>query len=101
MEARTREQIRAITSAIDRHIGILRGHGLDQAALMLDMVRIDLQSQVNSITHEEFVEFCRALEKRQTAAAPAPRRRKACAPRSASDGLFDRRHQLLERKRLG
>jgi hypothetical protein len=101
MEAGTIERIRKITSAIDHHIGVLRGHGLDHAALMLDMARIDLESRVNAISEDEFTEFCRALERRDAGTTPAARRRKCAAPRSARDGLLDRRHQLFQRKRLG
>jgi len=102
MEAGTIEQIREITSAIDHHIAVLRDHGLQHAALMLGMARLDLETQVNSISDDEFTEFCRALEKREAGGEnPAARRRAGSASRSARDGLLHRRHQLFQRKRLG
>jgi hypothetical protein len=101
MEARTREQIKAIASAIDHHIGILRGHGLQHAALMLDMARIDIESRINSISEDEFSELCRALERRQNGEIAAPRRCARAVARSSRNGLLDRRPQLSERRRLG
>jgi hypothetical protein len=100
MEAGRIEQIREITSAIDHHIAVLRDHGLKHAALMLGMARLDLEAQVNSISEDEFAEFCRALEKRNAGGATPAARRRASA-RSPRDGLLDRRDQLFQRKRLG
>ena len=105
MQRGVTEQINEIASAIDRHIAVLRDHGLNDAALMLDMARLDLRAQVNSISDDEFVEFCRALERRQADGCkdpvPVARRRCGAAARSPRHGHLPRGHQLLERERLG
>jgi hypothetical protein len=105
MQRGVNEQIRQITSAIDHHIAVLRDHGLNQAALMLGMAQLDLLATVNSISDDEFAEFCRALERRAAdggkKSLPLARRRCGAAPRSPRQGLLDRRSQLLDRERLG
>jgi hypothetical protein len=99
MEADAIERIRRVASALDRHIAVLSDLGLTDAVMMLGMARLDLEARINSISDDEFAEFCRALEKREADRAAASRRR--TTSRSTRHCLLNRRHKLSKRKGLG
>jgi hypothetical protein len=56
------ERLRPVLAAIDDHIDVLRGLGLDDTAQLLAIARLDLQMRLHGISHEELDALCEALE---------------------------------------
>ena len=68
MGANTDERLEKGLAALDELIGLVRGRGLAQSELFLDMAKLQLRLELNGITDDEFSAFCDALERGE----PAP-----------------------------
>ncbi len=56
------EQLQAILAAVDDHMEVLRGFGLDSTARMLAIAKLDLQMRLHGISDEELSALCEVLE---------------------------------------
>lgn len=75
MGANTDERLEQGIAALDELIGLVRGRGLSQSELFLDMARLQLRLELNGITDDEFSVFCDALERGELTAGAHERTR--------------------------
>jgi hypothetical protein len=52
--------LRAIVSALDEHIKVLRSVGLDETAKIFAIAKLDLMTRLHGISDEELEAFCAA-----------------------------------------
>ena len=80
MEPNMDERLEQAIATLDDLIELAKAHGLANAALFLDMAKLQLQLDFNGITDEEFGALCDALENGAlTASAVARARAGPCA----------------------
>jgi hypothetical protein len=62
MEAKTTNDVENIILSLDDHIAVTKARGLEVAARLLAMAKLELQIATHQISTSEFQEFCSALE---------------------------------------
>jgi hypothetical protein len=72
MNANRARIIAAMIESLSSGIRVARAHALDQTAALLEMAKLDLQTELHGITDEEMHTFCRTVEAANEAATAAP-----------------------------
>ena len=86
MQQNMDEPLEKAITTLNGLIELAKTHGLDNAALFLDMARLQLQLDFHGITDEEFGALCDALENNTLTANAVARARPAHArPRRDGD----------------
>ena len=62
MNANRARIIAAMIESLSSGIRVARAHALDQTAALLEMAKLDLQTELHGITDEEMHTFCRTVE---------------------------------------
>jgi hypothetical protein len=75
METSTDERLERAIAALDEMIELVRGCGMSQSELFLDMAKLQLRLELNGITDDEFTAFCDALERGDLMQGPHDRTR--------------------------
>ena len=56
------KRLDAIVTALDAHIELLRGYGLDETAALLAIAKLDLQIKIHGISDQELRALCEYIE---------------------------------------
>ena len=73
MGTNTDERLEKAIGIMNELIALVRGAGLTQSELFLDMAKLQLQLELNGISDDEFTAFCDASERGQLASGACER----------------------------
>src|SRR5207237_461968 len=68
------ERLSGIVEALNEYIDVVQAYDLEDTAVLLRMVKLDLQTHIHDISDEELRALCEAVEEHQAAVPALPNR---------------------------